>query len=165
MGLLGWFWRLVDIVMAVLLCAMIVLVFTNVVLRYGFSSGLRESIELSRLAFVWLVLLGAAVLLRKDEHLAVRDVVEQFVPRAIPVLRRLAYGVIALASVMLFWGAFNQMNANWNNISQLTGLPSALPYLAGVVGGGLMAIIAIVRIVDPDAMQIEDDKPREDAES
>jgi len=111
--------------MAALLLAMIVLVFTNVLLRYGFSSGLRPSVELSRLGLVWLVMLGAAVVLRRNEHLAVADFSERLLPRAVPVLRRLAYAVIAVAVLMLFWGAFKQMNANWNNISQLTGLPSA----------------------------------------
>ena len=54
------------------------------------------------------------------------------------------------------WGAFRQMNANWNNISQLTGLPSALLYLPGVISGALMAMIAIVRIVDPEALKDPD---------
>lgn len=146
-------WRFIDLLMAALLVAMIALVFANVVLRYGFSSGLRPSIELSRLAFVWLVLLGAAVVLRREEHLAVSEFTTSFLPRAVPVLRRLAYAVIALGVLMLFWGAFNQMNANWGNISQLTGLPSALLYLPGVISGLLMAVIAVVRIVDPAALR------------
>jgi TRAP-type transport system small permease protein len=162
MAILRWVWRFVDLAMAGLMLAMIALVFTNVVMRYGFSSGLRQSIELSRLAFVWLVLLGAAVVLRRDEHLAVRDVAEGFFPRAMPALRRISYAIIAMASLMLFWGSFKQMNANWNNISQLTGLPSALVYLAGVVSGALMMFIALVRIVDPVALRIPGDDQHEE---
>lgn len=146
-------WKGIDVIMAALLAIMIALVFTNVVLRYGFSSGLRPSIELSRLCFVWLVLLGAAVVLRREEHLAVTEFATSFFPRAVPVLRRLAYAIIAVGMLMLFWGAFRQMNANWSNISQLTGLPSALLYLPGVLSGVLMAIIAIVRIIDPAALR------------
>lgn len=106
------FWRMIDLVMALLLAALIVLVFTNVVMRYGFSSGLRVTIELSRLWFVWVVMLGAAV--------------------------------------MLFVGAWRQTLANWNNISQLTGLPSGLMYLAGVVSAAMMGAIALARIFGPD---------------
>ncbi len=58
-------WKSIDIIMAVILTCMIVLVFANVVLRYGFSSGLRPSVELSRLGLVWVVMLGAAVVLRE----------------------------------------------------------------------------------------------------
>ena len=144
-------WRVIDIVMAVIMAAMIALVFTNVVLRYGFASGLRPSVELSRLGLVWLVMLGAAVTLRRGEHLAVTELTERLMPRAVPFLRRASYVVITVAVLMLFWGSFKQMNANWGNISQLTGLPTALVYLAGVVSAVLMATIAVVRIFDPDA--------------
>ena len=145
-------WRFIDVIMAALLCSMIALVFTNVVLRYGFSSGLRPSVELSRLGLVWLVMLGAAVVLRRNEHLAVAEFSQALFPRAVPLLRRLAYVVILVSVLMLFWGAFRQMNANWNNISQLTGLPSAVLYLAGVVSSILMTVIAAVRIINPDAL-------------
>ena len=45
-------WRGVDYAMALILMLMIALVFVNVVMRYGFSSGLRQSVELSRLGLV-----------------------------------------------------------------------------------------------------------------
>lgn len=142
-------WSVIDVVMALLLAAMIVLVFANVVLRYGFSSGIRQSVELARLWFVWVVMLGAAVALRRGEHLAVAEFSEALFPRAIPALRRLCWAVVIVAVVMLFIGALNQTMANWNNISQLTGLPSALFYLAGVVSAVLMGAVAIVRLIDP----------------
>jgi len=130
---------------------MIVMVFVNVVLRYGFSSGLRESVELSRLGLVWLVMIGAAVTLRRDEHLAVKDIV-MILPKPIAgVLRRLAYVIILISVLMLFWGTLRQTTANWNNISPLTGLPSSVFYLAGVISSIIMTGIALVRIIDPDA--------------
>jgi TRAP-type C4-dicarboxylate transport system permease small subunit len=142
-------WSVVDIVIAALLAAMIALVFANVVLRYGFSSGIRQSVELARLWFVWVVMLGAAVVLRRGEHLAVAEFSEALFPRAVPTLRRLCWAVVIVAVGMLFIGALNQTMANWNNISQLTGLPSALFYLAGVVSAVMMGAIAVVRLIDP----------------
>lgn len=142
-------WQSIDIIMAVLMALMIALVFTNVVMRYGFSSGLRSSVELSRLGFVWVVMLGAATVLRRGEHLAVAEFSENLFPRAVPFLRRLAWLVIMVAVLMLFTGAWRQMMANWTNISQVTGLPSALFYLAGVVSGLLMAAVALIRVFDP----------------
>jgi TRAP-type transport system small permease protein len=46
--LVGRLWSVIDGIIALLLAAMIIIVFTNVVLRYGFSSGLRQSVELAR---------------------------------------------------------------------------------------------------------------------
>lgn len=142
-------WLVIDLVIALLLAAMIALVFANVVLRYGFSSGIRQSVELARLWFVWVVMLGAAVTLRRGEHLAVPEFSEKLFPAAVPLLRRLCWVVVIVSVGMLFVGTLNQTLANWNNISQLTGLPSALFYLAGVVSATLMAAIAVVRLIDP----------------
>lgn len=150
-ALLRWIWRVADIFIAAVMVAMIVMVFVNVVLRYGFSSGLRESIELSRLGLVWLVMIGAAVTLRRDEHLAVKDIVMILPGPVAGFLRRLAYGIILVSVLMLFWGALRQTTANWNNISPLTGLPSSVFYLAGVLSSIMMTGIALVRIIDPDA--------------
>lgn len=145
-----WVWNCIDVLMAIILSCMIVLVFTNVVLRYGFSSGLRPSVELSRLGLVWVVMLGAAVVLRRGEHLAVAEFSERLMPKAVPILRRICWAIILVSVGMLYVGAYNQMMANWSDISQLTGLPSALFYLAGVVSAVLMGIIAFVRIINPD---------------
>jgi TRAP-type transport system small permease protein len=143
------FWSVIDLIMATLLAAMIALVFVNVVMRYGFSSGIRQSVELARLWFVWIVMLGAAVVLRRGEHLAVAEFSEALFPRAVPTLRRICWIVVIVAVGMLFVGALNQTMANWKNISQLTGLPSGLFYLAGVVSAIMMAGIAVVRLIDP----------------
>ena len=148
-GAVAWFWSMIDLLMAVILAAMVALVFANVVLRYGFSSGIRQSVELARLWFVWIVMLGAAVVLRRGEHLAVAEFSEALMSRAVPLLRRLCWIVVLVAVGMLFIGALNQTMANWKNISPLTGLPSGLFYLAGVVSAVMMAGIAVVRLIDP----------------
>jgi len=144
-----WLWNSIDALIAVILVVMLVLVFTNVVLRYGFASGLRGSVELSRLGLVWTVMLGAVVVLRRDEHLAVTEFSEHYFPKLVPFLRRACWLVTLVSVSMLFYGSFTQMMDNWNDISQLTGLPSALFYLAGAVSGGLMAIVAFGRIFSP----------------
>ena len=157
------FWSGVDAAIAFVLVVMIVMVFANVVLRYGFSSGIREAIELSRLCLVWLVMVGAAVVLRRNEHLAVHEII-LLMPRPVTqALRRLAYIVILASVLMLFWGTWKQTAANWQNISPLTGLPSGLFYLAGIVSSLMMSAIAIVRIINPDARLdggIDDDLER-----
>jgi TRAP-type C4-dicarboxylate transport system permease small subunit len=55
--------------MVVCLALMVVMVFGNVVLRYGFNSGITVSEELSRWLFVWMTFLGAVVAVRNHAHL------------------------------------------------------------------------------------------------
>ncbi|MBS1208653.1 MAG: Tripartite ATP-independent periplasmic transporter DctQ component, partial [Proteobacteria bacterium] len=50
---------------------MVILVFGNVVLRYGFNSGITFSEEVSRFLFVWMVFLGSVLMLRDNGHLGV----------------------------------------------------------------------------------------------
>lgn len=142
-------WVLIEALLALLLAGMIVMVFTNVVMRYGLDSGLRWGIELSRLSFVWIVMLGSALALRSNEHLAVTELVETVMPRALRPLWVLSRAVIVGLLVMFFIGCWRQMMLNWVNISQVTGLPAALFYLAGVIGGGLMIAVAIGQMLTP----------------
>ena len=53
------FTHITNTLMAISLGVMAVAVFVNVVLRYGFGSGVAASEELSRLLFVWMVFIGA----------------------------------------------------------------------------------------------------------
>jgi len=94
-------------------------------------------------------MMGAVVCLKNNEHLAITEFTETFFPRALPIIRRLIYLVVLVCAIMLFWGAFRQTVDNWNNISQLTGLPTGLFYLAGILSGGLMAGVAFVKILFP----------------
>lgn len=156
--IIKWMWQFIDVFISVVLAAMIVLVFTNVVMRYGFSSSIRSSVELSRLCLVWIVFLGAAVVLRRGEHLAIAEFSERFFPSAVPILNRLIWVVILISSSMLFIGAMNQTISNWNNISPLTGLSMALFALAGVFSGLLIALISLVRIFNPAWLTDMEDK-------
>jgi len=56
---------------------MVVLVFTNVVMRYAFNSGITISEELSRWLFVWMTFMGAIVALRERAHLGTDTLVSR----------------------------------------------------------------------------------------
>ena len=62
-------WTLISI-----LGLMVILVFGNVVLRYGFNYGIIFSEEVSRFLFVWMVFLGSVLMLRDNGHLGVHTV-------------------------------------------------------------------------------------------
>ncbi|KAA5605311.1 TRAP transporter small permease subunit [Roseospira marina] len=144
---LWWAWRGIDVAMAASMVVMIVIVFVNVVLRYGFSSGILATAEASRFLFVWIIMLGAVVCLRDEAHLDLR-MIERTLPR-VPraLLRMVVWAVVILTSGMLFLGAFRQTIDNWGNISPLSGIPVGAMYLAGAVAGALMAVIGVLRVL------------------
>src|SRR5512133_3669026 len=68
-SMIGAFYRLLDIIMVASLALMLVLVFTNVVLRMGFNTGIDVAEELPRFAFVWLSFVGGVVGMYRRTHL------------------------------------------------------------------------------------------------
>ena len=71
------YFTVLKVAIVACLALMVVLVFGNVVLRYGFNSGITISEELSRLLFVWLTFMGAVVAFREHGHLGVDMVVSR----------------------------------------------------------------------------------------
>ncbi|MDD3937959.1 TRAP transporter small permease, partial [Rhodoferax sp.] len=63
------FFKLLDLLIVACMIAMVFMVFGNVVLRYGFNSGIDVSDEMSRYCFIWLTYIGAMVAMREKGHL------------------------------------------------------------------------------------------------
>jgi TRAP-type C4-dicarboxylate transport system permease small subunit len=129
------YYRSIKIVMAVLLAAMVVLVFGNVVLRYVFNSGIAISEELSRWLFVWMVFLGAIVGLREHAHLGVDSFVKLLSPTGRKICYALSHALMLYASVLLTEGSWKQTVLNWDTTAPASGLSVGLFYAAGLVFG------------------------------
>lgn len=130
--------------------AMIAMVFGNVVLRYGFNSGITASEELSRLIFVWLTFGGAFLVAREGGHLGMTTVVLMFGRRGRWVCRLAAESLSLLCMALLVSGAWVQTAINLDNHAPVTGVPVALTYLAGLVCGigiGALNILTIVALL------------------
>ncbi|MDB5856406.1 MAG: tripartite ATP-independent periplasmic transporter DctQ [Ramlibacter sp.] len=133
----------------VVLCMslMLVLVFGNVVLRYGFNSGITASEELSRYLFVWLVFLGAIVAMKEHAHLGV-DTLVRHLPAWGKRACLVASNLLMLASCgVLFAGSWTQTLINLDNASPVTGLPVAWMYAAGLVASFGIAVLILASFV------------------
>jgi TRAP-type transport system small permease protein len=115
--------------------SMVVLVLGNVILRYGFNSGITVSEELSRWAFVWLTFTGAIIAMREHTHLGMDTVVSK-----LPVLgKKICYvlsHLIMIACVLLFMsGAYDQTIINIGVEAPASGLSSGFFYGVGLFFG------------------------------
>lgn len=88
--------RLEDIIIGLLLVLTTLLVFVEVVLRFGFNTGLHWSQEMTTILVGWMVLLGASWALRERAHIGVDFLVEKFSFQA----RRWIVGIGCLASLV-----------------------------------------------------------------
>ena len=120
--------KLMRVFIALCMLGMVVLVFGNVVLRYGFNSGISVSEELSRWLFVWLVFVGAVVALRDHAHLGMDSVVSRLPAWGKKVCFILS-NLLMLGCVWLFFtGTWQQTVINLDNMAPATGLSSGYFY-------------------------------------
>ena len=144
------FQRVAQAAMAACLGVMAVAVFVNVVLRYGFGSGIAASEELSRLLFVWMVFIGATAGYPAGEHMAFTSLVGLLKsrPAAMALVTLLIRALVVLACGLLAWGAWQQVVVGMDSHSVVLGYPTALlplPALLSAVAIGVMALIEIVK--------------------
>jgi TRAP-type transport system small permease protein len=127
------YFHLLKIMIALCLAIMVVLVFGNVVLRYGFNMGITSSEELSRLLFVWMTFLGAIVAMHEHGHLGV-DIVVRRLPAFGKKLCLVVSHVLMLFATWLFLqGSWEQTLINLDVSAPATGLSMGLFYGVGVV--------------------------------
>lgn len=135
--------RRLEGVIGLVLAVMVVLVFGNVVLRYGFNSGIAVSEELSRYLFIWLTFLGAIVAVHEHEHLGV-DTLVKLLPRGGKVFCVVASELLMLFAVaLLFWGSWKQTLINLDTRSPVSQVPLALIYIAGLVASVLIGALIL----------------------
>ena len=135
--------RLFSVLMVVCLALMVVMVFGNVVLRYGFNSGIAVSEELSRWLFVWLTFMGGVVGLRQHTHLGTDMLVGRLGPIGKKACLVVAYALMLLMCWMLFNGSLEQTKINWDVTAPSSGASMAWFYSVGMVFGVSAALVLL----------------------
>ena len=141
------FTRFLDWLIAGFLATMVVLVFGNVVLRYGFNSGITVSEEVSRWLFIWLTFLGAVVAIKERAHLGS----DMFVSR-LPVWGKkiclvLGHVLMLYLTWLFFSGSLDQARINWDVKAPATGISVAVFYSAGIAFSVFAAVLLVFELV------------------
>ena len=141
--------RPVRLAMAVCLGIMAVAVFINVVLRYGFGSGVAASEELSRLLFVWMVFIGATAAYPAGEHMAFTRLVAMLDkrPAAMATVTALIRLLVVLGAGMVAWGAWQQVIVGMGSQSVVLGYPTGLLPLPAFLSSAAIALMATIELV------------------
>ena len=143
------FEKVAQVLMASCLGVMAVAVFVNVVLRYGFGSGIAASEELSRLLFVWMVFIGAAAAYPAGEHMAFTSLAGLLAkrPLAFGLLTALIRLLVISACVMLAWGAWQQVVVGLGSHSVVLGYSAALLPLPALLCSAAIAVMALIELI------------------
>lgn len=139
--------RTIRVAIAFLLMGMVVLTFTNVVLRYAVNSGLTYSEELSRWFFIWLVFFGSILALYERGHIAMEGILHCF-SRPVQAVCRLVSALLMIGvSWLILKGSYEQGWLNLGAQAPATGLPMVIYYLPGVIFGVASTLILIIQII------------------
>ena len=148
--------KTIEYMIAACMAGMVVLVFGNVMLRYGFNSGITLSEELSRWLFVWMTFLGAIVALRKHEHLGT----DMLVGRLGPIGKKICMGfsqlLMLFICVLLFKGAYEHAVINWTSTSAVMEASLSWVYFPGIIFavlGGLMIAMDFFQLLSGQTQQ------------
>lgn len=107
MGALRTIWyRLEEGVIALLLAFMTILTFIQVLLRYGWGTGILWGQEAVLYAFAWLVLFGLAYGFRTRAHLGIDIIVKMMPAPAQRVVGLTAIACCALFAGLMLWGSY-----------------------------------------------------------
>jgi len=158
------FFRLAEVTLVIMLSLMIIMVFGNVVLRYGFNDGIISSEELSRYLFIWITFLGAIVTLRDNAHLGLDTLVRRLGLRGKKMAFALSNLLMLGCCVLMFYGTFKQHGINASTRSPVLEIPMIWVYGVGYVASIAMGLMIAAKLValarggfrESDLIQVQD---------
>ena len=140
-AIVRYFFKLMELLVVVFMIGMVVMVFGNVVLRYGFNSGISISDEMSRYCFIWQTYVGAMVAMREGGHLGVDSLVKHLPVNGKKVCLFLSESLMLLCNGLFFLGTYKMHELQVTNISPVVGISMIWVYGIGYVVGIVMGIM------------------------
>lgn len=143
-SVLRWLFKAFDLFVVLGMAVISLLIFANVVLRYGFSSGIPFAVEVSRVVLVWVIFMGSVVALAKGAHLGVESLVVRLPQKARLACFLVSYGLMLWCCWLLAEGSWSLTVIEWSNVQALSGIPVGALYAAGLVAAILMALVLLI---------------------
>ena len=142
-----WLGSFIETLGAALVATEIVILLAGVVSRYLFDHPLVWSDELASILFLWLASLGAAIALRRDEHMRMTAVVGTLPPSARAALDAFATGAALAFLVLITRPAYDYALEEVPIATPALQISDALRAAAMPAGIALMATFAVLRLV------------------
>jgi C4-dicarboxylate transporter DctQ subunit len=140
-----------DSIAVLTMASVSVIIFGQVVSRYGFNYTPSWSEELSRFLIVWSIFIGVSIGVRKNQHIGV-DALIRFMPHKFKVASEVLLNLIGLVVVgILVYISIGYIKdtMEYEQLSPSMRIPMYIPYMAMPVGltlSGIRFIQDIVRL-------------------
>ncbi|EJT01992.1 TRAP transporter small permease [Rhizobium sp. CCGE 510] len=140
--------RILELLCATILVAIILMIFANVVGRYFFHAPLHWSDELAQYLFLWLSYLGALAALMKGRHYSVTLLIDLLPkPMAIAV-KALSHIVVIVIFAILIWYGWKMVNILQFQKTPALRMSVYYFYIALPVTSALMLLVVVKQLFD-----------------
>ena len=119
------------------------LIFVQVVMRYVFNNSLSWSEELARYLFIYDVMIGAAIAIRRNSHLQIDILINLMKPKVRTILTIIATLAGMVFMVFLLSYSITLVQTGARTMSAGLGIPMSIPYSCMPVGIVLMLLTSI----------------------
>jgi len=128
----------------VLLLAMVVIVFLNVVLRYGFKSGIHWSEEISLVIVIWFTFISMALGVKENLHINIA-VLPRKLPQKFFLTLDCAKDVleVLIGAIMIYFGWKLTLNGA-KSFLPATHIPNSINYLVLPIAGLFIVMYAVI---------------------
>lgn len=127
-------------VLIIILAAMSIIVFSNVVSRYLTNYSIIWADEVARYLMIWLTFLGAGLTLRYGGHVAITNLMDVLPTPAQRVLRAIIAACLLAFFVLMIWIGYSLAMRVHLQLTPATRIPFSYIYAAIPVGFALLVV-------------------------
>ena len=139
--------RVIEFLLGILFIAIFIMVFYQVVLRYVFSTSIFGTAEVYTMLFTYASALGAAIMLRKREHIKIDVLINRLPRKAAKVVLTISYLLIAVLCFFIAWESIFWLDSVKTFLSPVTGISRAVESITIPIAFFLMVFYCVLNIL------------------
>lgn len=136
---------------AALMCLVLLAsLFTEVLTRYVFFMSIPEIQFIVPFCFLWMVMFGSAIAVRRGQHFEVDLLQKIFKGKTQAAHRTLLMLIVMAGGLIIVWSSFSFLELGMLKKNPATGVRMIYIYTSIFVGGALIALMALDRLLNPN---------------
>lgn len=145
-----WCGQVTKVLMLVLGILLIACLLIAVFFRYVVGYALSFPEELSMLLFTWIVFLAGSLGVRESSHVRLTLVLKRLAPSTQKLVSMLITGLIIFFGAVLLYSGKDMVSRTFGSLSATIGYPLALINSSAIIGGALIMIHGVARLLIPE---------------
>jgi len=138
--------RSLEWIIGVFFIIIFLLIFSLVLLRYGFKTSIMGTNEIITMLFVYCSALGTAILVRQKEHIKISFFVNKLSAGAKRIVLTINYLLICVLNATFFYMSLGWIKSIWTFRSPMTQIPFWVQRIPIPIGCGLVILYCLYNI-------------------